>query len=108
MQDSAAALDAYLVSRFGITLERAVADAAAGVISLPLARAVHVVCDPVGRYAYPDGGVSAQFQGLLTLEGVTYRFRCSVFEDAGGGRYVESLGEFEPIQWGVRMTLSGR
>jgi len=106
MQDIAAALDAYLLARFGISFERAVADATAGVISLRLARAVQIACDPVGRYAYPDGGVSEQYQGVLTLEGVVYRFRCSVFEDAGGARYVESIGELTAVGWGVRMSLS--
>jgi hypothetical protein len=106
MQDVATALDTYLLTRFGISFERAVADATAGVVSLRLARAVQIVCDPVGRYAYPDGGASEQYQGVLTLEGVAYRFRCSVFEDAGGARYVESIGELAAVGWGVRLPLS--
>ena len=108
MQDVATALDTYLFARFGISLERAVADATAGVVSLRLAGAVQIACDPVGRYAYPDGGVSEQYQGVLTLEGVTYRFRCSVFEDAGGGRYVESIGALTAVGWAVRLSLSRR
>ncbi|HUZ71634.1 MAG TPA: hypothetical protein VMU87_01500 [Stellaceae bacterium] len=111
MQDVATALDNYLLTRFGISFERAIADATAGVVSLRLARSVQIVCDPVARYAYPDGpdgGVSEQYQGVLTVEGVAYRFRCSVFEDAGGTRYVESIGEIAAIGWGVRLSLSRR
>jgi hypothetical protein len=107
-QDSAAALDAYLQSRFGIALERALADATAGLWSFALRNAVTIACDPIGRYEYPDGGVSEQHQGIIDVEGVVYRFRCLVFEDTGGSRYVESIGELELLRWGVRLAMPDR
>lgn len=79
MEDIAATLDAYLSSQFGVTLERALADATADLCSLALRGAVQIACDPVGRFEYDDAGVSEQFQGLIDAEGVIYRFRCSVF-----------------------------
>jgi hypothetical protein len=54
--------------------------------------------------AVEDGGLSALYQGLLTIEGVIYRFRCSIFTDAGGGRFLESVGE-EMVGWGVRIVV---
>jgi hypothetical protein len=101
----AAAVDAYLSNRFGIGLERLLADATLGRRPPALARSVEIACDPVGAYAYADGGVSELYQGLLTIEGVTYRFRCAVFTDAGAARFVESVGELETVSWGVRLAL---
>jgi hypothetical protein len=106
MVDASRAIDAYLVARFGIGLERVLSDATAGVVSLAIAGSVKIACDPVGTFAYEDGGASEQYQGVLTVEGVTYRFRCSVFTDAGDARFVESIGELEAVQWGVRVATS--
>jgi hypothetical protein len=99
--DASQAIDAYLAARFGISLERVLADATAGVVSLAIAGAVAVDCDPVGSFAYEDGGASEQYQGTLTVEGVTYRFRCSVFTDAGDARFMESIGELEAVRCDV-------
>jgi hypothetical protein len=108
MQDAADALNAYIASRFGTNLERLLAEATAGARKSGPAGALTVACDPIGAFAYEDGGASELFQGLLTVEGVIYRFRCSVFTDAGGARFVESIGELEIIRWGVRLVVPAR
>jgi hypothetical protein len=105
MMDASHAIDAYLIARFGISLERVLADATAGVVSLAIAGSVKVACDPVGSFAYEDGGASEQYQGVLAVEGVTYRFRCSVFTDAGEARFMERIGELEAVRWGVRLLV---
>jgi hypothetical protein len=107
MGDASLAIDAYLLARFGVGLERVLTDATAGVVSLAIARSVEVACDPVGFFAYEDDGATEQYQGLLTVEGVTYRFRCSVFIDASGARFMENIGELEAVQWGVRLVVPG-
>jgi hypothetical protein len=98
-------VDAYLTNRFGFGLERLLADAGGGRHAPALAASVAVVCDPVCTFAYEDGGLSALYQDLLTIEGVIYRFRCSIFTDAGGGRFLESVGELEMVGWGVRIVV---
>jgi len=105
MQDASDAVNAYLTSRFGFGLEQLLADATGGRHPAALAGSVAVVCDPVGSVDYEDGGGSALYQGLLTIEGVIYRFRCSVFTDAGGARFLESVGTLETVQWGVRLVV---
>ena len=105
MADVNGALDAYLFGRFGVTVERLLADATAGGIDRALTRAIAVVCDPVGSFVYEDGGLSEQYQGLLSVEGVTYRFRCSVFTDGGGARFLEGIEELEPLRWEARLAL---
>ncbi|HZS84117.1 MAG TPA: hypothetical protein VFA50_14680 [Stellaceae bacterium] len=106
MRDASDSLNAYLGRRFGLSLERLLADATAKARCLPLGPAIEIVCDPVGAFSYEDGGASEQYQGLLTVEGATYRFRCSVFTDAGGARYIEDLGAFEPIRWAGSSSAS--
>lgn len=112
MQDAGDALNAYVASRFGTTLERLLAEATSGAVPAGdtggLGGSLKVTCDPIGAFVYEDGGASELFQGLLTIEGVTYRFRCSVFTDAGGARFVESIGELETVRWGVRLTVPGQ
>ena len=105
MRDASEAVDSYLTNRFGIGLEALLADATKGGRMAGLAGAVDIACDPVGAFSYEDGGTSELYQGLLTVEGVTYRFRCAVFTDAGGGRFVESVGELQIVDWAVRLVV---
>jgi hypothetical protein len=107
MRDASDAVDAYLTNRFGFGLERLLADATAGRLAPALHDSVTVACDPVGTFDYGDGGTSALYQGVLTIEGVTYRFRCTAFTDAGGARFIESVGELEVVRWGVRLVIPG-
>ena len=105
MRDASDAVDAYLTNRFGIGLERLLTDATSGRRNPATIRSVEIACDPVGCFTYEDGGTSELFQGLLTIEGVTYRFRCTIFTDAGAARFVESIGELETVSWGVRLVM---
>src|ERR1700733_11021749 len=105
MRDLATNLDDYLRSRFGVTLERVLSDAASGVVTLALARRAKVVADLVGSLVHEDDGLTEEFQGTMAVEGITYRFRCSVFTDGGGARFVESIDELEVVEWGVRLAL---
>ncbi len=106
MTDIAAALNHYLVFRFGITLERALADATTGLASFALGREVEIACDLVEQFPYEDGGLGENWRGLITVEGVVYRFCCATFADEGGSRFVESIGELDVVQWGVRLALA--
>jgi hypothetical protein len=105
MRDASDAVNAYLTGRFGFGLETLLADATAGRLAPSLAGSITIACDPVGTFDYEDGGTSALYQGLLTIEGVIYRFRCAVFTDGGGARFLESVGELETVRWGVRLVL---
>jgi hypothetical protein len=107
VRDASNAVNAYLNSRFGLGLEQLLADATIGRPAPSLAGSVTVACDPLGSFDYEDGGSNALYQGLLTIEGVVYRFRCSVFIDAGGARFLESVGELETVRWGVRLVVPG-
>jgi hypothetical protein len=102
---TAEVVNAYLLNRFGIALERLLLDAASGIGRLGQPAALELACDPVGSDAYEDGGIADHYTGHLTVEGVTYRFLCSVFTDAGGSRFVETIAGFEPVTWTTRITV---
>jgi hypothetical protein len=105
MRDASDPVDAYLSNRFGLGLEQVLTDASVGRQAACLTGSVSVACDPVGTFEYEDGGGSALYQGILTIEGVVYRFRCSIFTDAGGARFLESIGALEVVRWGVRLAV---
>jgi hypothetical protein len=105
MQDVTDAVDTYLMIRFGFGLKQLLADATAGHRRPDLTDSVTVVCDPVGSFAYDHGGISRLYHGLLTIEGVIYRFRCSISTDAGGAHFLESVGELAIVPWGVRLVV---
>jgi hypothetical protein len=108
MTGTATALNSYLSATYGITLERALAEATSGVVSFALHRsdrAVDIECDLIGQHAYDDEGLSEHFAGTIRCEGVSYCFTCVVFTDGSGCRYVETIGELEVVGWGVRLLV---
>jgi hypothetical protein len=107
-QDASDVVDAYLTNGWGIGLEQVLAEATMGLVSLHLADAVRIRAERVGAFTHGDGGTSELHQGSLTVEGVTYRFRCTVFIDTGGLRYVENVAEFRPLMWQTRLPLPER
>ncbi len=104
MQDMSGALDAYLANRHGLRLEQLLTDATGGQ-RRRLPRGFDIVCDSVGAHVYDDGGASEQYQGMLTVDGISYRFRCSVFIDGGGARFLETLDELSVVRWEVRLAV---
>jgi hypothetical protein len=102
---TAEVVNAYLLNRFGIALERLLLDAASGIARFGLPASIELVCDPVGSDSYEDGGVADHYTGHLSVEGVTYRFLCSVFTDAGGARFIETIAGFEAVTWTTRLAV---
>jgi hypothetical protein len=70
-----------------------------------LAGKVTATAELVGSFRHPDHGSSEMHQGLLTMEGVNYRVRCSVFTDAGRARFVADVAEFVAVAWRASMRL---
>ena len=52
-----------------------------------------------------DGGLHNTYDGTLAVQAVAYRFRCHVFVDRGGERFLSDVGEFEPIGWRARLAM---
>jgi hypothetical protein len=94
MPDSSDAVDAYLVARFRIGLEQVLLDASSGYQSPPLAGNVETVCKQINHRRYADRGVAYQYQGSMTVMGMSYRCRFWICEDRDGNRHVTDLSEF--------------
>jgi hypothetical protein len=106
MRDASDAVDAYLTTQFGVGLEQVLLDVTQGLISLVLVETVRASVERVAEFRHPDGGTSEMHQGTLTVAGVAYRFRGSVFIDTSGRRFVADLREFMPVGWTTQLTMS--
>jgi len=52
-----------------------------------------------------DGGQSFTFEGTFTLMEVRYNFRCHIFSDLSGQRFVSDVALFEPVEWQARVVV---
>jgi hypothetical protein len=99
------AVNEFLTNTYGLSLEEVLYDAAAGKVRLAIADAVKVTAERIDLWREDDGGVSEVIGGALTVEGVTYHYRCSIFTDRGGDQFLTSISEFAPTQWQAKLTL---
>jgi|GEM_PF-2134540 hypothetical protein len=93
------AVDAYLSNRFRIGLEQLLLDATDGRMPVILQGMVDVEAEQIDQRRYPDGAATQGFIGTLTLDGAAYEFRCWVYIDLDGGRFLGDLSEFRPTAW---------
>jgi hypothetical protein len=105
MQDTADAVNEYLTHAYGVGLEQVLEEVTQGIVDTRLVGRVAGRAELARAIRHPDGGVSETHQGLLTIEGVDYRFRCSVFIDASGERFVADIGELVPVAWHAVMWM---
>ena len=105
MAEPSDAVDSYLEARFRIGLEQVLLDATGGYVTTPAAAIADVVSGRFDSRRHPDGGISEGYAGTLTIEGVTYEFRCWVYLDIDGGRYLSDLSEFSPTGWQASIRL---
>jgi len=103
------AVDAYLSNRFRIGLEQLLLDATDGRMPVILQGVVEVKAEQIDQRRYPDGAVTQGYIGTLTLDGAAYEFRCWVYIDLDGGRFLGDLSEFRPTAWqAVLKVAQGR
>src|SRR5260221_5584131 len=75
-------------------------------LSVALGDAMKILPRLVGSTVEEDGGVANVYDGILVLDGVWYRFRCHVFVDGGGQRFLSDISAFEAVEWHARVALS--
>jgi hypothetical protein len=103
--DASDAVDTYLVQTYRVGLEEVLAEITAGRLPVFLADAVQYTSKRIDCFVDEDGGVSEMFKGTLAVEGVEYRFRCAVFVDCAGARFVTDVGEFVPLGWSAQLVV---
>jgi hypothetical protein len=105
MSDPSDAVDTYLAERFKIGLEQTLVDASSGTIAPALVGAVQITCREKSHFSYQDRGTAYHYEGSLSVEGVTYRYRTWIFEDLDGLRFMTDLSEFAPVDWQATVKI---
>ena len=101
------AVDDLLTDRFGIGVEDALCHGClTGHVEARLSGLVRIMPRLVRFEAEDDGGETSTYDGVLAIEEVWYRFRCQVFVDAGGLRFLSDSQKFEAVDWRVHLPMS--
>ena len=101
------AVDEFLGAHCRSGLEEALRDGClTGRLSRALADVAAIAATLVDSERERDGGFRGFYEGTLTVRGVAYRFRCQVFVDRGGARFLSDVGEFRAVEWPPRLAMS--
>jgi hypothetical protein len=104
--DHFSAVDDFLAANYRTGLEEALCDGClTGRLGIVLADVAMITPVLVRSEREDDGGLCATYDGTLTVQGVAYHFRCHVFVDRGGARFLSDVSEFEPVDWQARITM---
>lgn len=104
--DAFTAVDRHLVGRYQVGLEDVLCEGClTGRLPALFAGEAAVARRCVRMQTDEDGGQCFTFEGVFTLADVRYNFRCHVFADAGGQRFVSDVALFEPVEWETRVAL---
>lgn len=100
------AIDEFLTANFRLRLEDVLCDGClVGRLSVVLGERARIMPRLLQSIAEEDGGLSNTYEGVLVLDDIWYRFRCHVFVDRGGQRFLSDVSAFEPIEWRARVKV---
>ena len=100
-------VDDLLMANHRLRLEDVLCDGCLmGRLSVVLGDAAKILPRLVGSTVEEDGGVANVYDGILVLDDVWYRFRCHVFVDGGGQRFLSDISAFDAVEWRARVALS--
>ncbi len=104
--DAFTAVDRLLTGRFQVGLEDVLCEGClTGCLPTLFADDAALVRRCTHMQTSEDGGRSFTFEGTFTLMDVRYNFRCYIFADASGQRFVSDVVMFEPSEWSVRVAI---
>ncbi|HKW54708.1 MAG TPA: hypothetical protein VJO12_13530 [Stellaceae bacterium] len=100
-------VDEFLMAWHRLQLEDVLCDGClVGRLGVALGDSAKILPRLVGSTVEEDGGVANVYDGILVLEDVWYRFRCQVFIDGGGQRFLSNVSAFDAVEWQARVALS--
>ena len=100
-------VDAFLMANHRLRLEDVLCEGCLmGRLSVVLGEAVRILPRLLGSTVEEDGGLANVYDGILVLQDVWYRFRCHVFVDGSGQRFLSDISAFEAVEWRARVALS--
>ena len=104
--DALIAADRLLTDRYQVGLEDVLCEGClTGRLPALFEKDVAIVRRCTRMQVDEDGGQSFTFEGTFTLMEVRYNFRCHVFSDLSGQRFVSDIALFEPVEWQTRVAL---
>ncbi|HUZ33504.1 MAG TPA: hypothetical protein VMV19_15580 [Xanthobacteraceae bacterium] len=104
--DAFQVVDRFLRNRWRVTLEDALCDGClSGAVPTALEDDLSVMRRCTHVETHEDGGQSLTFEGAFVLMGVRYRFRCYLFVDPSGQRFLSHIAEFEAIEWTTQAAM---
>ncbi|MGH7014743.1 MAG: hypothetical protein ACREEL_11430 [Stellaceae bacterium] len=104
--DAFTAVDRLLAGRFQVGLEDMLCEGClTGQLPALFAGDAAIAPRCTRMLADGDGGRSFTFEGTFTLADVRYNFRCHVFADAGGQRFISDVALFEPVEWQAQIAM---
>ena len=100
------AVNRFLLEHFGLDLEAALM---LGIERRAMPAPTDRVACTGGRIDHwrdEDGAVTELFEGVLSIDGVRYSWRASVYTDLDGDRFIADIGSFAPLDWraGLRVV----
>jgi hypothetical protein len=107
MQDASDVVDAYLAHHHRVGLEEVLAEGTRGFLPIVLADVARISAECLESYRHDDGALSETYRGLFTLNGAEYRFKCVIYTDVDGARYVIDVQEFVAVQWTAQVHVIG-
>jgi hypothetical protein len=99
-------IDAFLAATYGLHLEDLLCEGClVGRLGPTVAERVKLIPRLVQSTSEDDGGVAQIYEGLMALDGLWHRFRCQIFIDSGGERFLADVTAFEPLGWETRVAI---
>jgi hypothetical protein len=99
-------VDEFLLATYGLRLEDVLCEGCAmGRVSVILAERATIVPRLLVSVQEEDGGIANDYEGILIFDGVWYRFRCHLFVDPSGQRFLSDVTAFAAVEWQARMAM---
>ena len=99
-------VDDFLLATYRLRLEDVLCEGCAmGRLGVVLADRATIVPRLLQSVQEEDGGIANDYEGILVLDGVWYRFCCHLFIDPSGQRFLSDVTDFEAVEWRARMAV---
>jgi hypothetical protein len=100
------AVDEFLVAQHGTHLEEVLCDGCfVGRLDRALTDVAKVLPRLVRSTLEEDGGLVQLYEGILDLDGLWYSFRCQIFIDQSGQRFLSDVAAFDAVEWQARVKV---
>jgi hypothetical protein len=101
-------VNSFLLTNYRTGLEDVLAEATVGRVPIAVADPVQLIANScLDIWRDDEGAVGELYEGVLRVAGIDYHYRCAVFTDREGGRFVADISEFRPQGWQTRMVVGG-